>query len=302
MSSNGRRLLIVLGGLATTAAIAGAMFLNPLWPATAASDVPARTTAIAAQTPTAKADLQRATWDELHRFPQSASASDQACLTCHQEVLEQRPRAQSPAGLKSSDALAWYQTLDTYAGEQETFHWRHARSPLAQTVMNLGCSFCHQANDPREESPHAMRTTQAPAAGGPQPFQPPFNLRRTVNTAETCLRCHGAFPAEAMGLPEPWHEMRDALESAETPNGCLSCHAENFRTVRHNVTYLKAAGIEQAAQTSSDTCYGCHGGRAWYRISYPYPRTPWPNMPDETPDWAKDRPRQSDPRFALPRP
>ena len=172
MSSIGRRFFILLACLATTAAVAGALFHNPLWQAIAASEVPPSATAVAAQARAVTADLQRATWDELHRFPQSAAAGDQACLSCHQEVLERRPRAQSPAGLKSSDALAWYQTLDTYAGEQETFHWRHTRSPMAQTVMNLGCSFCHQAHDPREESPHAMRT-DARGAVTPQPFQPP---------------------------------------------------------------------------------------------------------------------------------
>ena len=73
-----------------------------------------------------------------------------------------------------------------------------------------------------------------------------------------------------------------------------------FRTNRHNVTYLKAAGIENLAQAGSDTCYGCHGGRAWYRISYPYPRHAWPGMDPEVPEWAKDRPTASDPRYARP--
>ena len=59
--------------------------------------------------------------------------------------------------------------------------------------------------------------------------------------------------------------------------------------------------IEQAATESADTCYGCHGGRSWYRISFPYPRHPWPGMPEDTPDWAKSRPTSSDPRYALPK-
>jgi len=252
----------------------------------------------------AQADLQRATWDELHTFPASATASDAACLVCHQEVVTARPRAVSPAGLRAADTLAWYQTLDTYAGDQQSFHWRHLRSPLAQQVMNLQCTFCHQANDPREESPHALRREASAAApvsaDASRAFAPPFTLRRTVNTTETCLRCHGAFPAEVMGLSEPWHALREGLESAETPNGCLTCHAQDQRTVRHRVNYLFAGDIERAAQTSSDVCFGCHGGRQWYRISYPYTRHPWPGMPDETPDWARDRPRETDPRFAIP--
>jgi hypothetical protein len=57
------------------------------------------------------------------------------------------------------------------------------------------------------------------------------------------------------------------------------------------------AAIEQAGKAGADACYGCHGGRAWYRIAYPYPRTPWPDMPAEVPEWAKDRPTQSEARF-----
>lgn len=302
MTDTGRRIVTLLAGLAATAGVvAGAGFLFHVASFRPAPhrDPPPSPAIAAVQARAAGADLQRATWDELHRFPDSAAASNEACLTCHQEIVTTRPRAQSPAGVRSAQALAWYQTLDTYAGEQETFHWRHLRSPLARQVMNLECSFCHQASDPREESPHATRAA-APAAGAPPSFNPPHDLRRTVNTTETCLRCHGAFPGEVMGIADPWHQAREGMENAETPNGCLTCHAETFRTARHRVNYLFAADIERAAQTSSDLCFGCHGGRAWYRTSYPYPRTPWPNMPEETPDWAQDRPRQSDPRFALP--
>jgi len=117
--------------------------------------------------------------------------------------------------------------------------------------------------------------------------------------------CHGKFPYEQMvGLEGPWHQVRKDLEDPEDPdmrNGCMSCHAETYRTVRHQVSYLKAENIEKIAkQGSSDSCYGCHGGRSWYRISYPYPRHKWPGMEDvvdETPDWAKNRPTQSDPRY-----
>jgi hypothetical protein len=47
-------------------------------------------------------------------------------------------------------------------------------------------------------------------------------------------------------------------------------------------------------------CYGCHGGRQWYRISFPYPRHSWAGMPEETPDWAKNRPTESEARFRIP--
>jgi nitrate/TMAO reductase-like tetraheme cytochrome c subunit len=134
------------------------------------------------------------------------------------------------------------------------------------------------------------------------PANPEFTLRKMVNPTETCLRCHGSFDYETMALSGPWHEIRNDMEWPEAPNGCLSCHAESFRTVRHNVDYLKAENIERVAREgSSDSCYGCHGGRAWYQISYPYPRHTWPeNYEDEVPEWAADRPTESDPEYALP--
>ena len=97
-----------------------------------------------------------------------------------------------------------------------------------------------------------------------------------------------------MGLPAPWPESK-----AVFGDSCLTCHAA-IRTRRHQVTYLNAAAIEAAGQQNADTCYGCHGGRAWYGMSYPYPRHAWADMPADLPDWAKDRPTQSEARFQLP--
>ena len=65
------------------------------------------------------------------------------------------------------------------------------------------------------------------------------------------------------------------------------------------MTYLKSEAIEAAGQKTADVCYGCHGGRSWYRINYPYPRHAWEGMSPETPDWAKDRPTESEERFRL---
>lgn len=237
-------------------------------------------------------DYDAAQWHPIHFKPAIDSSNNADCLTCHQEVMSKRPRETSQAGQKGDDVLAWYQTLETYAGRQETFHWRHLQSPLAKQVMNLDCKFCHQGHDPREQSPHAQTPAGLANAGAGTPA---FTLRKRVNPTETCLKCHGAFPKETMDLPAPWHEMRADLEPDGTPNGCLTCH-ESIRTTRHKVNYLRPEEIEAASQQASDTCYGCHGGRAWYRISYPYPRNPWPDMPVETPDWAKDRPTTSDPR------
>mgnify|MGYP000862462300 CR=1 FL=1 len=231
----------------------------------------------------------KATWHALHFKPDIDTATNEQCLACHKEILEVKPRKTSPAGLSSDAAIAWYQTLDTYEGDQLSFHARHLTSQFSKQVMNLSCNFCHQGHDPREEAPGASATS-APAS---------FSLRKVVNPTETCLLCHGKFPHEVMELPGPWHESRESFESPDAPNGCLTCHEEQFRTNRHNVSYLNAAEIEALAKTgSSDSCFGCHGGRAWYRNSYPYPRTPWPGMDSKIPDWAKSRPTSSNPRYS----
>lgn len=261
----------------------------------------AKVAALEALVPTL--DYQRARYHELHFSPAIEGASNEECLVCHQEILDHKPRAASPAGVPADATLAWYQTLDTYEGDQASFHYRHLESDYAKTVMNLQCVFCHKGNDPREESPDMLPTRDAFSAGS----SPEFTLRKMVNPSKTCLRCHGAMPdpEEIMGLGGPWHEVRADMEYAEAPNGCLSCHAESYRTNRHNVSYLNALNIEEYARAgSSDSCFGCHGGRAWYRVSYPYPRHSWPLMEDmvgsEVPEWAQGRPTESDPEYALP--
>jgi nitrate/TMAO reductase-like tetraheme cytochrome c subunit len=116
-------------------------------------------------------------------------------------------------------------------------------------------------------------------------------MRKMVDP-NVCLMCHGQFPYKNMGLAGPWHE-----SGATFQNNCLLCHA-GIRTNRHNVNFLKPAEIEKEGAANSDSCYGCHGGRAWYRISFPYPRHTWPGA-TPTPDWAKDRPTESDLRFLI---
>ena len=235
--------------------------------------------------------LLRATYSPLHFKPAIESATDAQCLACHKEVLEDRPRVASPAGARAADSTAWYQRTSTYGGDQDTFHRRHMVTPLARQLMNLKCNTCHQGHDPREEAPGSSATSAAQGDTG-------FTLRKQVNPETACLKCHGQMPAkEVMGLPGPWSEVKDAFQ-----NDCLGCHAA-FRTNRHRVSYLKADAIEEAAKagqatrTGADVCYGCHGGRPWYRISYPYARNPWPGMPEVTPDWARLRPRHSELRF-----
>ena len=236
----------------------------------------------------------RATYDPLHFKPAIETATDDQCLACHREVIEERVRPVAQTGLQAADARAWYQQLATYTGEQDTFHRRHLVTPLATQLMNLHCNTCHEGHDPREEAPGSSATA-------PSPGDDAFTLRKQVNPETTCLKCHGQMPAkEIMGLPAAWPDIKNSMQ-----NDCLSCHAM-FRTNRHNVNYLNAAAIEaaakagQATQTGGDVCYGCHGGRPWYRIAYPYPRHAWSGMPPGVPDWAKDRPVASEARFTQP--
>ncbi len=243
------------------------------------------TVSVAAETASSGAtdlDYERARWHPLHFKPAIETATDEQCLACHQEILASNVKEQSPAGVKTAKTLAWYQTLDVYKGEQETFHRRHLVTPLAKQVMNLQCNTCHEGHGPREEAP--IPPTKE-AAG--------FTLRKAVNPETTCAKCHGRHNYEIMGLTGPWSETRESMG-----NSCLTCHVA-IRTNRHQVTYLNAEEIEKASENNSDICYGCHGGRQWYRITYPYPRHPWPGQAAEVPDWAKDRPTESEPRFRL---
>lgn len=226
-------------------------------------------------------NYERARWHPSHFKPDIDQATDEQCLSCHQEVLERNVLKQSPAGVKASEALAWYQTLHTYEGPQMTFHQRHLTGPLAKELMELKCNTCHQGMDPREEAPIV-----------PDQANTDFTLRKQVNP-DVCLMCHGAHPYEVMGLPGPWPESREAFQ-----NNCLLCHT-GIRTNRHQVNFLKVDAIEEAAKADGDVCYGCHGGRQWYRIAYPYPRNAWDGMAEEIPDWAKERPTESQPRFQI---
>lgn len=225
--------------------------------------------------------FERARWHPSHFQPAINNTTNEQCLSCHQEIIERKVLDVSPAGVKASETLAWYQTLHTYEGPQMTFHQRHLVTPLAEQLMDMKCNTCHQGHDPREEAPIP-----------PDQANQDFTLRKSVNP-ETCLMCHGTHPFELMGLPGPWPENRDAFQ-----NNCQLCHA-GIRTNRHQVNFLKADAIEEAAKKDGDVCYGCHGGRAWYRIAYPFPRHTWDGAAKEIPEWAKDRPTESNPRFLI---
>jgi hypothetical protein len=224
----------------------------------------------------------QARWDPIHFKPAIDQAKDEDCLACHEEILGRGVRDVSPAGVTAEQALAWYQTLDTYEGAQDTLHRRHIVTEYANQVMQLRCNFCHQGNDPREE------TANSHAGGSGELIQ-----RKHVDP-NICLMCHGKHNAAIMGVPPgDWRETGAAFNF-----DCLICHA-NIRTNRHQVNYLKPDAIETLAREKQDVCFGCHGGRAWYRIEFPYPRHPWPNAGSAIPDWAKDRPTESDPRFLV---
>jgi len=224
----------------------------------------------------------KATWDPLHFKPAIEQADDKECLVCHAEVLKPSVRVLSPAGVRADQSIAWYQTLEVYSGNQDTFHRRHLIGDSAKKLMNLRCNTCHQGHDPRDEAPGTSATTQASG----------YTLRKQVDP-QTCLMCHGQFNYEVMGLPGPWTQHGETFG-----NNCLLCH-DGIRTARHNVNFLKPRAIEAAGRESSENCYGCHGGRAWYRIPYPYPRNAWEGMDKDVPDWAKNRPTSSQPRFLL---
>lgn len=251
-----------------------------------ATAAPASAQPAAAQTAATPAaqpmkDYDRAAHDPIHFKPAIDSATDEQCLACHKEVLEPSVRAASPAGVKSSEVKAWYQELSTYTGDQETFHRRHIVTPYAKQVMDLKCNTCHQGNNPREEAPGSSADT----------VNDDLRLRKQVDAGAVCLMCHGKMNYEVMGLPEPWQKSKTLFN-----NDCLLCHAA-IRTTRHHVNFLKANAIEEAAKGNGDVCFGCHGGRAWYQTNFPYPRHPWPGSGTDVPDWAKDRPTSSLPRF-----
>lgn len=233
----------------------------------------------------------RATYDPLHFKPAIDSATNEQCLACHREVVEDRVRPVSPAGVKAQETRAWYQRISTYQGEQDTFHRRHLVTPMAKELMNLQCNTCHEGHDPREEAPGSSATGAMQENAG-------FTLRKQINPETSCLKCHGQFPGwELMRLPGTWDETKHYFN-----NDCLVCHVST-RTTRHQVNYLNAEAIEKAAAAArergngADVCLGCHGARAWYRIAYPYARNPWPEMPEGVPDWAKGRPMHSELRF-----
>ena len=53
--------------------------------------------------------LLRASYSPLHFKPAIDTATDAQCLACHKEVLEDKPRVASPAGVRAADSIAWYQ-------------------------------------------------------------------------------------------------------------------------------------------------------------------------------------------------
>lgn len=215
-------------------------------------------------------DYLRAAYSPLHFQPAALQASDDQCLACHREVLDDR-------------ILPAAAILPDPGPAPETFHRRHLVAPRARQLMDLRCNTCHEGHDPRDEAPGTS------AAAAP----PGLVLRKQVNPGTVCLKCHGRMDWQLMGLKGPWPAVNGMHEA-----GCLECH-DKTRTIRHQVSYLNAVAIEAAAEKDADVCHTCHGGLAWYRIAYPYPRHPWPGMPAVTPAWAKDRPGASEPRFAL---
>lgn len=230
----------------------------------------------------AEANYLDARYHPLHFKPAIDNATDEQCLACHAEIVQQQVRETSPAGVSAADSLAWYQTLSTYNGKQETFHRAHLTGDYAKQVMQLRCTTCHQGNDPREETAGSSATGSGAL------------VQRKMVDPDVCLMCHGQFEYTNMGLPGHWNQFAETFG-----NNCLTCHVA-IRTQRHQVNFLRPENIEKLGADNADVCFGCHGGRAWYRIAYPYARNAWPGMGPLVPEWAKDRPTLSKPRFRLP--
>ena len=51
-------------------------------------------------------DLLRATYSPLHFQPAIAFAADAQCLACHQEILDDKVRPASPAGVATAKSVA----------------------------------------------------------------------------------------------------------------------------------------------------------------------------------------------------
>lgn len=229
----------------------------------------------------------KARMDALHFKPAIKTASNAQCLQCHQEILQRKPRDVTLAGVKTKNTLAWYQTVDTYQGEQDTFHRRHMRHLLAEpgaspVLMRLNCNTCHQGHNINKEVTSDVHRNYS---------QPAMSKEVDPNT---CLMCHGKFDYNTMpGVVGPWSVM-----AASYNNDCMMCHRV-FRTNAHDVNYLNKEVITQAGTANGEVCYGCHGGRSWYGIAYPYPRNTWLGMSPIIPEWAKNRPTTSQPRFLI---
>ncbi len=136
-----------------------------------------------------KVDYERARWDPIHFKPAIDSATDEQCLNCHQEILDRKLLTKTQAGVNTAETMAWYQTLTTYEGEQESFHQRHLATPLAKKLMDMKCNTCHQGNNPREE-----------AMLPPDHSDASFTLRKSVNP-RICLMCHGQVTTKSWVFP-----------------------------------------------------------------------------------------------------
>lgn len=226
-------------------------------------------------------DYLNARWTPLHFKPAIERATNQQCLSCHKEILERKPLTKSPAGMGKDQSIAWYQQQENADLVQETFHRRHLVSEKAKSLMKFKCNTCHQGHDPRDE---ASMTHEMAQTG--------LILRKSVDP-EICLMCHGKFNYQVMaGLADEWEVEREKFK-----NDCVTCHLES-RTKRHKLNFLQEKGIEELGKSDPESCYQCHGGKAWYAISYPYVRRPWlRRMPGIPPAWAADRPEEYDKRF-----
>lgn len=189
---------------------------------------------------------ERSRLSDVHTDSAKKGIQDATCLNCHQDIFDADGAvlAATDPTIDLSKLKPWYQDVKTYQGPQLRFHYRHLKTPLATSIMNLSCVFCHENTEVRATYP-------GEDSGG--------SFRKQVSSETKCLLCHGQFPP-AHGMSWP------ALQKTIGGQGCLACHqVDTLSTILGEVAYLKADKIVAQNQDNAVLCYGCHGGRAWYQ-------------------------------------
>jgi hypothetical protein len=181
--------------------------------------------------------LLRASYSPLHFKPAIDTATDAQCLACHKEVLEDKPRVASPAGVRAADSIAWYQRTSTYSGEQDSFP-----SPAPGDADGAGLD---------EPALHHLPSGPGPARGsagllgdGDAPDRSPASpcASRSIRKPPASSATASFRPRRSWACPARGPRSRTCSRTT-----AWRCHAA-IRTNRHQVSYLNADAIEAAAR------------------------------------------------------